>query len=52
MMLSKNELEDIYKSLKRDKKTMEKHRKSEEFQHYEMVCHLITKFEVEGKIKE
>ena len=51
MDIFKNELEVIYKSLKRDKKIMESKPKNEEYEHYKMVCHLITKFEIEGKIK-
>jgi hypothetical protein len=46
----RNELEGIYESLKRDKKLMESNQKSEEWKHYKMVCHLIIKFEIEGKI--
>lgn len=51
MDILKNELEVIYKSLKRDKELMEVSRKEEEYDHYVVVNHLLTKFEIEGKIK-
>jgi hypothetical protein len=50
MDILKNELDVIYKSLKKDKELMEAKPKDEDFDHYRMVCHLITKFEFEGKI--
>lgn len=51
MDIPKNELEVIYKSLKRDQEAMEANPKDEDYDHHGMVSHLIMKIEIEGKIK-